>query len=144
MKYSCKTTVNVSRERFIELFDSEENMYKWQKGLKSFQVLEGIRGSNGLKSKMTYDMNGKDMEMIETIESFNFPDQMIAIYEADSVWNRCDNHFEELNGKTVWTMDNEFRFKGVMSILSIFMKKNFIRETSSSMQAFKKFAESEV
>ena len=35
MRYSCSVTIGLPRERVLELFDSSENLAKWQNGLKS-------------------------------------------------------------------------------------------------------------
>ena len=95
MKYTCEVTIDKPRADVIKLFDSIDNLYKWQKGLESFEIISGKPGVNGLKSKMIYNENGKKMEMIETIEKFNFPNELIAVYEAKNVWNKCINLFEE-------------------------------------------------
>lgn len=144
MKYTCKVTINRKRDEVIQLFDSIENMYKWQESLISFDILEGEKGVDGLKSRLVYDMNGNQVEMIETVEKFAFPDTMIAIYEAKNVWNRCENYFYEEGDDTVWQMVSEFKCKGMMWIISNFMKSNFVKQTQSDMEAFKNFAETAV
>ncbi|MCH4889582.1 SRPBCC family protein [Acidaminobacter sp. JC074] len=141
MKYTCEVLINKPRSEVIDLFDSVDNLYKWQDGLKSFDILEGTKGQDGLKSRMVYANNGKEMVMTETIEKFNFPDQMIAIYEANNVWNRCDNKFVDQGDKTLWIMETEFVCSGFMRLITFFGKKAFINKTSEDMNAFKRFAE---
>ncbi len=141
MKYICEVTINKIREDVIKLFDSTENLYKWQKGLVSFEMISGEVGVNGLKSKMIYDENGKTMEMIETIEKFAFPNELIATYEAKNVWNRCVNTFEDSNNITVWKMESEFQCGGFMKLMTTFGKRIFMKQTLNDMNRFKKFAE---
>ena len=93
MKYRTEVTINVPRERVIELFDSRENMYKWQEGLQSFEHLEGEPGQPGAKMKLDYDNNGRKIEMVETITARKLPDEFSAIYEATNVWNLNENFF---------------------------------------------------
>ncbi len=40
MHYSVDIELDLPRERIIELFDSTENLYKWQRGLQSFEPIE--------------------------------------------------------------------------------------------------------
>jgi len=81
--------------------------------------------------------------MIETIVSRKFPDEFSAIYEAKGVWNLNKNFFKESGpGKTIWTMETEFKFSGFMKLFGIFMKGAFPKETMKQMNSFKKFAES--
>lgn len=141
MKYTCEIIIDLPRDKVIELFDSVENLYKWQEGLKSFEVVSGNPGEDGLKSTMIYEMKSKEMVMHETIEKFDFPDQMIAIYEADKVWNRCVNDFEEVDGRTLWRMESEFKCTGFMKLMTTFGKAAFRKETMKSMRSFKNFAE---
>ena len=52
MKYTVEIEIDLPRERVIELFDSTENCFKWQKGLLSFDHLSGEPGQPGAKSKL--------------------------------------------------------------------------------------------
>ena len=80
MRYNCEIIINLNRKEVINEFDNDDNMQKWQDSLRSYEVISGEKGQNGLKGKLLYDQRGKEMEMIETIELFDFPNQMIAIY----------------------------------------------------------------
>lgn len=91
MRYVCEVTINKPREEVLDLFDNPDNLYKWQKNLKKYEIIEGEPRQDGVKSRFTYDEKGKKVVMVETIEKFNYPDQMIAIYEAKNMWNRCVN-----------------------------------------------------
>ena len=144
MKYTVEVKISLPRNRVIELFDSQENLFKWQKGLKSFDIVSGIQGEDGLKSKLIYEGKGKPVIMHETIEKYSFPDQLIAIYEADNVWNRCDNTFHDKGNDTIWRMETEFRMKGVMRLIGFLGKKMFVSQTKSDMEQFRDFAETQL
>jgi uncharacterized membrane protein len=141
MKYTVSVTIDQPRDRVIELFDNTENLYKWQSTLESFKVLEGEIGQDGLKSELTYNQGKKKQVMIETIERFNFPDEMIAIYEAPNVWNRCVNKFYDKGNQTIWEMETEFVMSSWMKLFDVFGKKMFFNQTLSDMNKFKMFAE---
>lgn len=143
MKYSCELMINLPRERVIELFDSTENLYKWQPGLQSFELIDGEPGQPGARSRMMYEMNGRSVEMIETILSRNLPDEFSGTYAAKGIMNWVYNHFHEAGpDKTRWVLDTEFKFSGLMRLMGIFMRGAFPKQTQEDMERFKAFAES--
>jgi len=142
MEYTCELIINLPRNRVIELFDSSENLTKWQPGLQEFEHISGEPGQDGAKSRLVYDENGRRIEMVETILNRNFPDEFSATYEAKGVFNRISNHFyEDSPDKTRWVMESEFDFSGVYKLMGIFMKGSFPKETTKQMNSFKTFAE---
>jgi len=143
MKYSTQVSIQLSREKVIELFDSTENLYKWQPGLLRFEHLSGEPGKAGAKSRMVYEARKGELEMVETITQRNLPDEFHGTYEARGVFNQVSNFFtEEKDGTTVWRTENVFRFKGMMALMAPFMKKAFTHNTLLTMERFKVFAES--
>lgn len=142
MKYTTEVIINLPRTRVIELFDSTENMYKWQKGLKNFRVISGEPGEEGCRSEMVYEGRKGDLEMIETITKRNLPDEFHGIYQARGVYNEMYNYFSETDsGNTVWQTVSVFRFRGLMALMSPFMKAAFTNNTLLNMERFKSFAE---
>ena len=143
MKYRTEVRINLPRERVLELFDSRENMYKWQDGLQSDEHLEGEPGHPGAKLKLVYDNNGRVIEMVETITVRNLPDEYSAIYEAKNVWNLNENFFHAEGDQTRWVNDTEFRCQGLMRLMTTFLPGMFKKQTLKSMNDFKAFAEAE-
>ncbi|MBC8331822.1 MAG: SRPBCC family protein [Anaerolineae bacterium] len=144
MKYTCEISLDLPRQRVIELFDNPENLAKWQTGLKSFEYFEGLEGQPGAKSRLLYDEGGREIEMVETIIVRNLPDEFSATYEAKGVYNEISNFFHETGeNQTRWVMNSEFKFSGLMRLMGIFMRGAFPKQTLKSMQSFKNFAESE-
>src|SRR5689334_6380987 len=142
MKYSDEIIINLPRERVVELFDNPDNMAKWQPTLKKFEAISGTPGQPGAKSRLVYDMNGRTVEMIETITSRNLPDEFSGTYEASGVWNGMENRFyAEGKDKTRWSITTEFRFTGFMSIIAFLMPGSFNKETHETLMRFKTFAE---
>ena len=142
MKYKTEVTINLSRERVLELFDNSDNMLKWQEGLIDYEYLSGEPGQPGAKMKLNYDMNGRKVEMIETITTRNFPDEFSGTYEASGVYNIMANYFhEEGLDKTRWVTVSEFQFSGMMKLIGFFMRGSFPKQTLKTMNDFKHFAE---
>ncbi len=142
MEYKIEIEIDLPRDKLIELFDSTENLYKWQPDLLSFDHLSGEPGQVGAKSKLKYKMGKRDMEMIETITLREFPERFHGTYEAPGVYNRIENEFVALSShKTQWVMLSEFRFKGFMRVIGWLFPGNFKKETRKMMNNFKSFAE---
>jgi hypothetical protein len=142
MKYTTEIAIRLPRKRVIELFDSTENLYKWQEGLLSLELLEGEAGREGAISKMVYASRKNDLVMTETIASRKLPEEYTAIYKAKGVHNVVNNHFiADTPDQTTWRMLNEFRFRGIMALMAPFMKSAFRASTALSMERFKLFAE---
>ncbi len=142
MKYTIELEISLPREKVIALFDDPDNLYKWQKGLISFEHLEGEAGKPGATSKLKYKMGKREIEMVETIVTRDLPDTFTATYEAKGVWNLVENQFIEKDEQTtIWQLSTEFKTKGFIRLLAIFAPGMFRKQTQKDMNNFKTFAE---
>ena len=142
MKFHLETTVDISFERLIQLFENPENLHKWQPSVISFKRLSGEIGQEGATSELYYDMIIKKIVMKETVLKRDLPDLFVLRYDADGVSNVVTNNFKQLsNGKTRWIMHNDFKFSGVMRFAAGALKGVFKKQTELTMERFKKFAE---
>ena len=142
MRYQTEVIINLPRERVIELFDSFENLEKWQEGLISHDHMSGEPGQPGAKTKLLYRMGSRRTEMIETILVRDLPDEFSGTYDAKGVHNIVKNYFYDEGETTRWVLDSDFQFHGYMRIMSIFMPSSmFKKQTRKTMEAFKRFAE---
>ncbi len=142
MKYQTSIEINMSRDRFLEILEDPEGMKNWQPGLLSYEFLDEDRKSPGARMRLIYDMNGKRLEMIETLQERSLPDTMTFTYEAKGVWNRTVNRFELIEPDRVrWTQFNEFRCRGLMAVICFLLPGSFRRETARSLERFKTYAE---
>ena len=142
MKFTVKIKINLARNKVIELFDSTENLKKWQPGLLSFEHQSGTPGEVGAKSRLQYKMGKREIEMVETITVKNLPDEFSGIYEAKGVWNEVKNYFYKVDKNTnKWVSENEFRCSGFIKIIAFFMPGSFKKETMKYLEYFKEFTE---
>lgn len=142
MEYTQDITVNVPRERFIELFDNPDLMPQWQEGLLSFEPLTGVPGQAGATSRLRYKRGRGTMEMVETIVRRELPDHFDGTYDAKGVHNICENQFIDVAGtSTKWVAHNIFEMKGFMKVIGLLFGASFKKESYKSMEAFKAFAE---
>ena len=142
MKFTVKIKINLARNKVIELFDSTENLKKWQPGLLSFEHQSGTPGEVGAKSRLQYKTGKREIEMVETITVKNLPDEFSGIYEAKGVWNEVKNYFYKVDKNTTkWVSENEFRCGGFIKIIAFFMPGSFKKETMKYLEYFKEFTE---
>ena len=144
MNYECEITIDLPRDKVIDLFDNPDNLPKWQPGLQSFEQISGDFGEPGAKSRLVYDENGRTIEMIETITVRDLPDELSFIYEAKGVHNVISNHFYAVGSEqTRWLLKTDFQFSGMMRLMALFMRGAFPKQTRKMMADFKAFAESD-
>jgi len=142
MKFTVKIKINLARNKVIELFDSTENLKKWQPGLLSFEHQSGTPGEVGAKSRLQYKTGKREIEMVETITVKNLPDEFSGIYEAKGVRNEVKNYFYKVDKNTnKWVSENEFRCSGFIKIIAFFMPGSFKKETMKYLEYFKEFSE---
>ena len=143
MEFRTEIMIDLPRERVIELFDDPDNLKEWQDGLQSFEHLSGEPGQPGAKSQLIYDMNGRRVEMIETVTVRNLPDEFSGTYEAQGVHNVVKNYFYESGpNQTRWVADNIFEFNSLMmKVMGFLMPGSFKKQSRQFMQDFKSFAE---
>lgn len=143
MKFNVAIEIEKPVGEVVALFDNVDNLYKWMEGLESFEHLEGTPGEVGARSRLKFDMNGRKIEMIETITVKDLPSEFTGTYEADGVFNIVRNRFEPLGeDRTLYTSENEFQFKGFMKIFGWLMPGMFRKQSLKYLEAFKRFAES--
>jgi len=144
MKYSLEFKIHKPMDRVIELFDSVDNLKKWQPELLSFEHLTGEPGKVGAKSKLLYKTGKKEFEMIETLLVKNLPEEFTGTYETRGMKTRVKNKFEKIDeNSTKWIVENEFQLNGFMKIMAFIMPGAFKKQSFKFMERFKTFAESE-
>ncbi|MAU09913.1 MAG: hypothetical protein CL607_08850 [Anaerolineaceae bacterium] len=143
MRYTCEIIIDQPRDQVAALFEDPENTQAWQPTLKSFEPVSGEPGALGSKSRLVYDMNGREMVMTETITKQALPESFSAVYDTGNVHNIMDNHFYAEGDKTRWVATSEFQFSGWMRLMALVMRESsFKKETMANMERFKSFAES--
>ena len=142
MRYTLELDIDLPRERVIQLFLDENNLKKWQPDIVSFERIKGENAREvGAQSKQIHRMGNSEIEMLETIVEADHPTKYAATYEAKNVWNLVENQFDEIDGKTHWTVTSEFKCKGFVAIIAFLMPGSFKKQTLDFMHKFKNFAE---
>jgi len=144
LRYEVDIVINKSIEEVIDLFQNRENDYKWMEGLKVQEVIEGQPNEEGSKTRLEFDLKGKDFKMIETLVKKNLPDEYVTHYEAPNVDNTVISSFTAVSpNQTRYVTDNEFVFSGLMKLMSPLMKGAFKKQSQKYLVNFKTFIENE-
>ncbi len=146
MKYQCSVDIDLPIERVVELYDDPDNYKAWQDGFVSYTPLSNNPGEPGAKSRLLYDHNGREMELIETIKVKNLPYEFTAVYEHQMMTNVMKNSFIPISSyKTRYEVEVEYvKFKHFIGkLMARFIPFVFKRQTEKWLNQFKSFAERE-
>ncbi len=143
MHYTCEITIDLPRDRMVEILDQPENMKHWQRGLVSYRQLSGQPGQEGAQMELEYQMGKRQLVMVETIIKRNMPFEFHCTYDTKGVHNIQKNYFEALDdGRSRWTSESEFQFSGfMMNLMGWLMPGAFKKQSMKYLEDFKQFAE---
>lgn len=142
MKYTLEIEINQPIAKVVELFNNEDNLFKWMTGLQSIEHLTGNTGEKDSTTKMLFKEGKREIEMIETIIKNKLPEEFIASYEAKGIYNLAKISFVSLTDtKTKYLTEQEFQFKGFMKLTGLLMPGAFKKQTNKYLKMFKDFAE---
>lgn len=144
MKHKTDILIDADLATVWRMFDDPDNMAKWQPTLKSFTHRSGRPGQPDAVSELVYDENGREVVMTETITARRDESFLGGTY--DSGWGTVVvfNLFEETDdGKTRWTSNLNYSFKGLMKIMALFMQRSIRSRSDHDMNRFKLLVETE-
>ena len=142
VKYALRISIALPRERVAELFGDPQTWQHWQMSLVDYEPMSGKPGEPGSKTRLLHRFGRRCVEMIESVESSNLPEELVCVYEAPGAWNRVAHRFHELTPtETDWEFDTEFRCTGPLRLLAWLAPGVFRKASLRDMQAFKRFAE---
>lgn len=142
MKITSEITIHCARQRVIELITNPDNTAKWQSGIKSIEQLTGEKDQVGSTSRVVFEFNGFQLEVVETVIKRSPPHTFASSFEARGVKNTVVNRFYEIGPeRTHWIMDHAFHFGGMMSMAGLVLRPLVAQQAAQSMVRFKSFAE---
>lgn len=117
-------------------------MKNWQPALKKFELQSGTPGQVGAVSQLTYEENGREIVLIETISSRNEPNELSGTYANPIALDTIKNQFIALEARcTNWVMDCEFKLHGFWKLLGPLLKGTIKKRMAQDMHRFKELAE---
>ena len=145
MKYKFELEINAPYDLVMELRDDPRYLVQWQPELKECTRLSGEAGAVGSQTRLTYQLNGRPVEITETVTVRNPPHEFAADYATTGVVNHVTNRYAETGpDSTYWQYDSEVEFTNfLMRLVGMFMGNAFRDQSWRYMNLFKQFAEQE-
>lgn len=142
MKYSVHIDIRKPLEEVYALFTDPQNYPEWMDGFIRIEPLEGTPGEPGSTARFIFRSGSRTMSMTETILSVNAPHSVTVRFNANGVDNVVTTRLERVaDDITRCHNDQEFRFRGLMALLSRLMPGAFRKQSMKYLEAFKAFAE---
>lgn len=142
MKYSVHIDIRKPLEEVYARFTDPANYSSWMDGLIRIEPLEGTPGKPGSTSRFVFKSGARTMEMTETILSVDKPYSVTVRFNANGVENIVTTRLERISPDiTRCHNDQDFRFRGIMALVSRLMPGAFKKQSLKYLEAFKAFAE---
>lgn len=139
IKFRIETEIKKPVQEVYSTFINRNLMTKWQPGLISDEAVEDKKGKKRFEMKL--NLGRRTMTMTETILENEFPEYH-ALYELKGIKNEVHNKFERSGqDSTTWIYSTEFRFKGIMMLVSLWMRSGLEQQSKLIMKNFKTFIE---
>lgn len=144
MKLKFEQVIDADREAVWAAFHNTDNMRHWQQNFESYTHKSGNAGQPGAVAELMYNEGNRKIVLRETITERRDPDFLAGTYESPHATTLIVNHFEAVgDSQTRWTSWCNFRFKGVMKLMSLFIAGVIRKRTEGDMQRFKLLVESQ-
>ncbi|MGI9203936.1 MAG: SRPBCC family protein [Woeseiaceae bacterium] len=144
MKLNTEVIIDASLDEVWGAFEDSRNLGRWQQNFVSFTQKSGVPGQPGSVAELTYDEKGRTIVLTETIAERREQEFMAASYESRYGATLIVNRFEEVGSSaTRWTTWCNFKFNGVMKLMSLFSGGAIRNRIEGDMQRFKLMVESD-
>ncbi len=110
----AEVTVDAKPEQAFAVMNNPALLDRWLYMFKRVENLSGAPNEVGSRWKLVFeDESGGEMEMLETVTAFEAGEHFAFDYDTDWMTGYSDTRFTEQNGKTLITMEQEFRGKNL-------------------------------
>ncbi len=145
MKLNSEVTIDASLEEVWGAFEDVQNLARWQQNFVSYAQKSGAPGQPGSVAELTYEEKGKTVVLTETIAERREQDFLAASYRSRYGSTLIVNRFEAVTASTTrWTTWCNFKFGGIMKLMSVFAGKAIRMRMEGDMQRFKLMLESDL
>jgi len=144
MKFTCTVTINASKEKVAAYFANPAYLKEYQEGFLRKELVSGEHGQVNSISKMYYKQGKKEMELTETIQGNNLPDEFLAQYHHKFTDNTMRSTFTTLSeNETRYDAEIDYTaFRGFMVKVMVFIAPSFFKkQVQKWLQNFKIFIE---
>ena len=144
MKLRFEQVIDADIATVWAAFDNVDNMKRWQQHHESYTHISGEPGQPGSVAELVFNEKGRTVLLKETVTERREPDFLAGTYESPHGTTHIVNHFEPVgDNSTRWTSWCNFRFKGFMKFMSLFIAGAIRRRTEGDMERFKLMVETD-
>lgn len=125
--------VNAPVNKTWAIFDDDDSLGKWLEGFKSAELVEGEHKTVGSKYNMTFEHDGKEFSMVETITAFE-PEEKFG-FALDNDFANFDVlvSFSETDGTTTITEEMTGGAKSMIGKAMMAMTTTRMHEDKTKM-----------
>lgn len=147
MKITLEIDISCRPDEVFSWINDPDKAMRWQKGVKSGEILKETSEKIGTRFKEVLEENGKSLEMLGEITDY-IPDKLIS-FHLESKIHRVDVHYAvagELNKSKV-TIDLVLQWKFPMNIIGLILghklKTNILKQSKSELEQLKILCETD-
>jgi hypothetical protein len=140
MKFKFTITIQKPIKEVTHLFANRAMLSQWQPDLLNSQQIE-----NYPFPKYTHQLalGRRKILLTESILRNELPAHFDTNFKLKGMSNKVCNSFKAIGTDTTqWDCTSEYTFRGIMKLISFFMKENLKKQSELLMSNFKRFAES--
>lgn len=142
MKYTLEITIDLPRDKVVELFLNPHNLKFWQKGFLSHETYKGEPGQEGARAKQRHQEVKGITESTETLTKLKLPEEIHVTYNTENVSTEQRNFFTDKDTQTTWRCETETKFSGAMKFTALMLgSEPYQKLRLQMMEDFKAFAE---
>ena len=123
MRLAVQTEIDRPIDEVWRAFTNPANIPRWMPTLSSIDHVAGEPGRPGAMARLVFFENGRSIVMDETVLARRDPNEFVARFDSTHGANVIANKFEpQDDGRTLWTLDSVFTFRGPLKLLMFFFK----------------------
>ena len=144
-------TIDIKLDTFVKerldkswaVFTDEERLGEWLTGLTAIENISGRQNEVGSKWKLTFEENGREIEMVEEVTAFKENEIFAFNMDTPFMISQAEIRFKEAEGGTVISVLNQISGKGLFwkSLIPI-MKSNIQKRNAGDYDKLRKMIES--
>ncbi len=140
ISYESEITVEKSAKEAWAVMNDESKITQWLKGITDMKHISGEKGKVGAVTQYTFNDNGQESIIVETIKSITPNKQINMDFVMEGVMNMDYSlNFTEKDGKTTIKSSTNNKGEGIiMKSMMPFMKSSMKAQEDENMNNLKK------
>ncbi|MDH3492273.1 MAG: SRPBCC family protein [Acidobacteriota bacterium] len=142
LENETRVVVEKPRQDVWEKFRDESKMGEWLEGFKSIKIIEGEPQTVGSKHRITFENDGQEIEMIQTMTKFDKGEGFAFNLANDVMYSDIDVRLVDKGLVTEVIQKEKYHGQNVFwHSLFYWLKSTMAENSLRNMNSFKKYAE---